>query len=1162
MTKSKFYRVLSLVLAFVMTVSLFSNWTMPIFATTGVKSSDLAPVISTTLKGEVTLYSDVKDDAPSVDITCEEEINIELYKKFVVEETGKVFYAFYATSDVSDEFAKILSEYHFIHADAVGLPEIESCMEPAPIAEEEPKEDLSELVYREMTDGNTGVQVNATVPRGATLEVSKYSAPQAGVENGLIWGRTDSVFYNVKIMYDGQEYQSENGAVVVLPATAIPFAEGKTYTTYYYDNNDVLNSLNIQESYDAQKGISVAVSHVGVVGVAVDFTEENGNVDCEFLEETLTAKFANSTVKLYADNTLLEYKEFAVAENDIVSISEKSTVVYNNGNTVELYLIDIYGYSGDNAEMEEAITPSGDGLPYFYVLCSEVEEYISSEPEIPTVSQTLTDKKGTGITVSGNLPEGVTLEVSEIPSEDVSLIVDTNLYPLGTTTKAYDIKLVMPNGTEYDPNGYIKITITKDNLEFDGHTGLVVYHNHDEQTDIIGPVIYGGNNFNLSVENTGEFIFTDLFKEGGFEDIEGKFNKDTVTLYCDLFPNSPTFTVGNATAQTVTSSMYFVDKNNVKWRLLNEDFVDENGEYYVWAKDEDIKQCELLPEMKLVDEATGIKVEGNLPENVVLTVTPLEREDVELEEMYPVAPDMFLYDITLTVDGQPYQPENEVSIIFPQSMCNFEDGLFYYVYHVHDDGTVEVLGPYGYITGDIKITVNSFSIFGFSDDFDMEYMESYPAEFTSSTVDLYTDHTLTKFVTVDVTDKDTVYPYLKITLDDGTVVYALDYTLKEGDENFNQALYSAIGDFSSTIYNYVYEEDIREKATTVGQTLTDTATGITVSGALPEGTSVIVKEKTVSSDWNTVTYPLGKNTKIFDISLSYNGRGYQPEGYVTIKIPKDSLDMPANRGLAIYHIHKNTVDTIGPVVYAGNDFELSVDRFSDFVFTDAYGTASDKGWRGFLNKDQVEVFENVLPDSRSFVFENAYDYVVGGDIYYTDKDGSMWMMLEEPIADANGNSYNFVKSEDVRITYLDNVCVVMPTIGFTQVAPLQSAPLVSAPEGQMASTYNARAMLANINARAMAPDAVMAGGLYTRKTVSGTEESGYTIQLESYVTGTVTPETISIPADIVLVLDQSGSMSKTWVVINMAMHLIIQGFQTIIIQITHCITKMEQTIIQ
>ena len=116
----------------------------------------------------------------------------------------------------------------------------------------------------------------------------------------------------------------------------------------------------------------------------VEVTEENGNVKSEILEETLTANFVNNTVKLYADNTLLFFKEFKVAENDIVSISEKSTVTYDGNKTLELYLIDYYGYSGDNAEMEEAISPTGDGIAYFYVLCDDVEEYVEPSPSPDT----------------------------------------------------------------------------------------------------------------------------------------------------------------------------------------------------------------------------------------------------------------------------------------------------------------------------------------------------------------------------------------------------------------------------------------------------------------------------------------------------------------------------------------------------------------------------------------------------------------------------------------------------------------------------------------------------------------------------------------------------------------------------------------------------------
>ena len=66
MTNSKFKRVLSLVLAFVMTASLFTNWPMPAFAADGVKGKDLMPVVSATISGEVTLYSNEKNNRHTV----------------------------------------------------------------------------------------------------------------------------------------------------------------------------------------------------------------------------------------------------------------------------------------------------------------------------------------------------------------------------------------------------------------------------------------------------------------------------------------------------------------------------------------------------------------------------------------------------------------------------------------------------------------------------------------------------------------------------------------------------------------------------------------------------------------------------------------------------------------------------------------------------------------------------------------------------------------------------------------------------------------------------------------------------------------------------------------------------------------------------------------
>lgn len=51
-------------------------------------------------------------------------------------------------------------------------------------------------------------------------------------------------------------------------------------------------------------------------------------------------------------------------------------------------------------------------------------------------------------------------------------------------------------------------------------------------------------------------------------------------------------------------------------------------------------------------------------------------------------------------------------------------------------------------------------------------------------------------------------------------------------------------------------------------------------------------------------------------------------------------------------------------------------------------------------------------------------------------------------------------------------------------------------------------------------------GLELTKTVTPKADGGYTVHLEAYTTGTVTTSTTMKPCDIVLVLDQSGSMAK------------------------------------
>lgn len=100
----------------------------------------------------------------------------------------------------------------------------------------------------------------------------------------------------------------------------------------------------------------------------------------------------------------------------------------------------------------------------------------------------------------------------------------------------------------------------------------------------------------------------------------------------------------------------------------------------------------------------------------------------------------------------------------------------------------------------------------------------------------------------------------------------------------------------------------------------------------------------------------------------------------------------------------------------------------------------------------------------------------------------------------------------------------VPAVNFTNVAPLVQA-------NAQAANGPARAPLRATNANGGSttptdpPKDKDTAGLVTSKTATANKDGTYTITLTSYTTGTVTEQTTTKPTDIVLVLDQSGSMA-------------------------------------
>lgn len=93
----------------------------------------------------------------------------------------------------------------------------------------------------------------------------------------------------------------------------------------------------------------------------------------------------------------------------------------------------------------------------------------------------------------------------------------------------------------------------------------------------------------------------------------------------------------------------------------------------------------------------------------------------------------------------------------------------------------------------------------------------------------------------------------------------------------------------------------------------------------------------------------------------------------------------------------------------------------------------------------------------------------------------------------------------------------IPAVNYTNVAPLVTANKVSQPA-------RARLMSASSTARPIEKGKTV-DGLVINKTATANDDGTYNIKLEAYTTGSVSTTESTKPTDIVLVLDQSGSMA-------------------------------------
>lgn len=176
--------------------------------------------------------------------------------------------------------------------------------------------------------------------------------------------------------------------------------------------------------------------------------------------------------------------------------------------------------------------------------------------------------------------------------------------------------------------------------------------------------------------------------------------------------------------------------------------------------------------------------------------------------------------------------------------------------------------------------------------------------------------------------------------------------------------------------------------------------------------------------------------------------------------------------------------------------------------------------------NQVKLYQNPADSSAGTVSATAdeLDGVYLVDSWYIDEStGEKWYLLKSSYSHAWPGKYNEYRCVPASALEETDQGLAYPIVDFTHPAPIMGTSTVN----PAVTPYVARRSMFASPAQTFALTRGVqkdATGLELSKTATDNGNGTYTITLEAYTTGTVTVTQTTKPLDIVLVLDQSGSM--------------------------------------
>ena len=932
----KFKKVLSLVLAFVMTASLFSNWPMPVFATEGndvkISAEDNAdisnygdPSISDPeaytaylADNSVKLYEMYQDAGKSVNVTGTAGTEIELMDK--IDLGGKfVIYNISVPTDstMPDNLKDAISTYRYISAEDIVFDEskvdyTQPSEEPSPEPSVQPSEEPSPEPSTEPTPIPLPAIVLESLPQDAILEANAPSGALA-----VINGTTLPAYKSLDNGATGVEIPVEEGTVVELITAYTLKTEEADFLFYRYDytgSNEIL----------AQQAISEHSGHVFISADAVTISAE-------------------------------------VGENS-----------YTN------------------------------------------EEY--------------------GITVSGIIPSGLTLDVAP---EEVNDVLESADALMGGDNWTYDVDLTYPGG-EYKTTQGIDVTFEKENVQIPVGAQYKAYHiNSDNTVDVQGPFTYDGNDIALtfnSLSPVGLSVDVEFINERPFE--KATFKNSTVKVYPSDKENAEPVTLTGLTSDDVFelaknapygyimsdgTTRYYIEwylgSNLSVSGILNvgsRHLVDINDiEEYVEPSatptpvpdpsEEDIAyDYEMLITSGLLKDFESAyetaEYYGTLDYFTDEQLAEINSVKATLEEMAENTADWTEIDTTGNISGngvyvyrnpitrpddyvianklKPMSDEDDSveSIDFTAASITGKytdpDGNEYFILDTDDWSVFAGRVPYRFIAKEnVVISVKEKAIYK-------------DVGFTNDNVKLYSKYSETSNYTEITNGKsrgvfEAMYEILVIDYIGAiTKWYWIDTAgWKDSDGNAISSSY------------YVKAEDVY-----LVTSLTD-ASGISVSGDIPDGVTLAVSSVSINDTaLADGIHIIGENSLFYDVTLlDADGNETQPgAGGITVTFPEDAIvasGLTIGEYYHIYHVHDGIIDRTGPVVYNGGSISAEFDNLSDIGIVETgiildvadnatYTTEQLDYPTATINADKVIVYENFTVGAGGIEIADAKDSTV------------------------------------------------------------------------------------------------------------------------------------------------------------------------------------------